>query len=170
MIKYNKKGINTVLHIWGKQTIISTKNYQGGDKTIFFLYSLVISHIKHFFFFKLKLMITQQPTQLKLCAKDNETTVYPAWGQLFLLENLLTNPVILKCLLWEWGSVHFSSVPQCVWLFVTPWTAALQASLSITNSHRLLKLMSIDSAMPSKHLILCHILLSPSLFPSIRVF
>lgn len=36
MIKYNKKGINTVLHIWGKQTIISTKNYQGGDKTFFF--------------------------------------------------------------------------------------------------------------------------------------
>ena len=116
-------------------------------------------------------MITQQPTQLKLCAKDNETTVYPAWGQLFLLENLLTNPVILKCLLWEWGSVHFSSVPQCVWLFVTPWTAALQASLSITNSHRLLKLMSIDSAMPSKHLILCHpLLLLPPIPLNIRVF
>ena len=42
MIKYNKKGINTVLHIWGKQTIISTKNYQGGDKTIFF--SIFLSH------------------------------------------------------------------------------------------------------------------------------
>ena len=58
-----------------------------------------------------------------------------------------------------------------VWLFVTPWTAAHQASLSITNSWSLLKLMSIESVMPSNHLILCHpLLLLPSLFPSIRVF
>ena len=53
----------------------------------------------------------------------------------------------------------------------TPWTAAHQASLSITNSWSLLKLMSIESAMPSNHLILCHpLLLLPSIFPSIRVF
>ena len=58
-----------------------------------------------------------------------------------------------------------------VWLFVTPWTAALQASLSITNSWSLLKLMSIKSVMPSNHLILCqHLLHLPSLFPSIKVF
>ena len=56
-------------------------------------------------------------------------------------------------------------------LFVTPWTAALQASLSITNSQRLLKLRSIESVMPSNHLIFCHpLLLQPSIFPSIRVF
>ena len=55
-------------------------------------------------------------------------------------------------------------------LFVTPWTAARQASLSITNSQSLLKLMSIKSVMPSKHLILCHLLLPPSIFPSIKVF
>ena len=55
-------------------------------------------------------------------------------------------------------------------LFVTPWTAARQASLSITNSQSLLKLMSIESVMPSNHLILCHPLLLPSIFPSIRVF
>ena len=56
-------------------------------------------------------------------------------------------------------------------LFVTPWTAACQASLSITNSRSLLKLMSIESVMPSYHLILCHpLLLPPSIFPSIRVF
>ena len=55
--------------------------------------------------------------------------------------------------------------------FVTPWTAALQASLSITNSRSLLKLMSIKSVMPSNHLILCcSLLLLPSIFPSIRVF
>ena len=56
-------------------------------------------------------------------------------------------------------------------LFVTPWTAARQASLSITNSRSLLKLMSIESVMPSNHLILCHpLLLPPSIFPSIRDF
>ena len=55
-------------------------------------------------------------------------------------------------------------------LFVTPGTAAYQASLSITNSHSLPKLMSIELVMPSKHLILCCPLLLPSIFPSIRVF
>ena len=59
----------------------------------------------------------------------------------------------------------------CVWLFVTPWAAACQASLSFTISWSLLKLMSIEPLMPSKHLILCHpLLLLPSIFPSIRVF
>ena len=54
---------------------------------------------------------------------------------------------------------------------VTPWTAAHQASLSITNSRSLLKLISIESVMPSNHLIICHpLLLPPSIFPSIRVF
>ena len=52
----------------------------------------------------------------------------------------------------------------------TPWTAARQASLSITNSQSLLKLMSIESVMPSNHLILCPLLLLPSIFPSIKVF
>ena len=57
-----------------------------------------------------------------------------------------------------------------VQLFATPWTAARQASLSITNSQSLLKLMSIELVMPSNHLILCCPLLLPSIFPSIRVF
>ena len=58
-----------------------------------------------------------------------------------------------------------------VWLFATPWTAALQASLSIINSWSLLKIMSIASVMPSNHLMLCHpLLFLPSIFPSIRVF
>ena len=60
---------------------------------------------------------------------------------------------------------------SCVWLFVTPWTAARQASLSITNSQSSLKFMSIESVMPSNHLILCHpLLLLSSIFPSIKVF
>ena len=58
-----------------------------------------------------------------------------------------------------------------VQLFATPWTAPCQASLSIINSQSLLKLMSIESVMPSSHLILCHpLLLLPSIFPSIQVF
>ena len=65
---------------------------------------------------------------------------------------------------------QFSQSVSCVRLFVTPWTAACQASLSITNSQSFLKLMSIEWAMPSNHLILCRPLLLPSIFPSIRVF
>ena len=67
----------------------------------------------------------------------------------------------------------FSSVQSLshVQLFATPWTAACQASLSINNPQSLLKLVCIESVMPSNHLILCHpLLLLPSIFPSIRVF
>ena len=67
----------------------------------------------------------------------------------------------------------FSSVQSFshVWLFATPWTAACQASLSVTNSRSLLKLMSFESVMPSNHLILCcPLLLLPPIPPSIRVF
>ena len=75
--------------------------------------------------------------------------------------------------LWNRGSVQFSSVQSlsCVRLFATPWIAARQASLSITNSRSLLKLMSIKSVMPSSHFILCcPLLLLPPIPPSIRVF
>ena len=66
------------------------------------------------------------------------------------------------------NSVHSLS---CVQLFVTPWTATYQASLSITNCRSLLKLISIESVMTSNHLILCRpLLLLPSIFPSIKVF
>ena len=70
-------------------------------------------------------------------------------------------------------SLTFSSVQSLssVQLFATSWTAARQASLSITNSRSLLKLTSIESVMPSNYLILCHpLILLPSIFPSIRVF
>ena len=65
------------------------------------------------------------------------------------------------------SSVQLLSLVQ---LFVTTWTAEDQVFLSITKSQNLLKFMSIESAMPSNHLILCHPLLQPSIFPSIRVF
>ena len=68
-------------------------------------------------------------------------------------------------------SVQFSSVAQSCPILANPWTTACQASLSITNSQNLFKLMFLKSVMPSKHRIFCHpLLLLPSIFPSIRVF
>ena len=78
----------------------------------------------------------------------------------------------VSCVLFTWKLI-FSSVQSLsrVRLFATPWTAARQASLSITNSWSLPKPMSIESVMPSNHLILCRpLLFLPSIFPSIRVF
>ena len=80
---------------------------------------------------------------------------------------------LLFLLLVRHMNLHFSSVLLLsrVRLFATPWTAAHQASLSITNSQSLSKLMSIELVMPSNYLILCRpLLLPPSIFPSIRLF
>ena len=74
---------------------------------------------------------------------------------------------------WKWKIIQFSSdlLLSHVRIFVTPWTAAHQASLFITNSQSLVKFMPIELVMPYNHLILCHtLLLSPSIFPSIKVF
>ena len=68
-----------------------------------------------------------------------------------------------------WVSFSSGQSFSCVQLFATPWTAAHQASLSITTSWSLFKFRSIESVMPSNHLILCHPLLPPSIFPSIRM-
>ena len=79
----------------------------------------------------------------------------------------------LQWLEWLYSLYKFSSVQSLswVWLFVTPWTTAHQASLSITNSRSSLKFTSIESVMPSNHLILCRpLLLLPPIPPSIRVF
>ena len=99
-----------------------------------------------------------------------------SWGRVLTkrgpLEKGMANHYNILVLRIPW-TVQFSSVQSldCVWHFVTPWTAARQASLSITNSWSLLKLMSIESVMPSNHLILCcPLLFPPSNFPSIRVF
>ena len=83
-----------------------------------------------------------------------------------------TNSITWKYLLINF-LLTFSSVQSlsCVQLFATPWTSARQASLSITNSQSPLKLISIESVMPSNHLILCcPFLLLPSIFPSIKIF
>ena len=90
-----------------------------------------------------------------------------------MLSNLFSGRPCLKSLLVEggddghWGSELFFSYVR---LFATPWTAAHPASLSLTVFWSLPKFMSIESVMPSNHLILCHLLLLPSVFPSIRVF
>ena len=77
---------------------------------------------------------------------------------------------IQKYKIMAFGPISSVQSLRHVRLFATPWTIARQISLSITNSQSLLKLMSIESVMPSNHLILCHSLLPPSIFPSIRVF
>ena len=70
-----------------------------------------------------------------------------------------------------WNAFSSVQLLSYVWLFVTPWTAAHQSSLSVTNSRSLPKLMSIELVMPTNHLILCRpLLLLPSIFPSIRIF
>ena len=81
--------------------------------------------------------------------------------------------ILFQCFQLRKWWFHFSSVQLVsrVRLFATPWTAARQASLSITNSWSLPRLMSIESVMPSNYLILCHpLFLLPSIFPNIRVF
>ena len=104
---------------------------------------------------------------------------------------LFYNNLLLELLNWKFKMVWYlnhwrlgqPTIPQSAFFslavqfshsvvsFVTPWTAACQASLSITNSWSFLKLMSIESVMPSNHLILCRpLLLLPSIFPSLRVF
>ena len=130
-----------------------------------------------------------QPTRL-LCPRDSPGRSTGV-GCHCLLCSLLTLPKIspnIHCILtelstclwvlltlqeWVWEKKAFSSVQSLsrVRFFVTALTAALQASLFITNSQSLLKLMSIELVMPSNHLILCYpLLLLPSIFPSIRVF
>ena len=106
--------------------------------------------------------------ELRIMGRDNSCHMpnHQAWGCFWMLtsQELFFSYNWLRC---------FSSVQSlsCVRFFVTPWTAAHQASLSITNSYSLPKPMSIESVMPSSHLILCRpLLLQPSIFPSIRVF
>ena len=86
---------------------------------------------------------------------------YSPWGRR-VRRDCATGKLYVLCCAQSLGRVR---------LFVTPWTAVRQASLSITNSRSLLRLMSIESMMPSNHLILCHsLLLLPLIFPSIRGF
>ena len=104
-------------------------------------------------------------------AEIEEPIVWPIWGQ---VPNHCERPLAEKDLVQEEkGTKEDSSVQSFshVQLFATPWTATYQASLPFTNSQNWFKLMSIESVMPSNHLILCcPLLLPPWIFPSIRVF
>ena len=93
----------------------------------------------------------------------------PSFNLLSVKNHFLHAVTYIHCLksLFELCSVQSLSD---VWPFATPWTAACQVSLSLTRSQSLLKLMSIELGMPSNHLILCCLLLLPSIFPSNRVF
>ena len=124
---------------------------------------------------------------LCLSSKTSYETVYKCIVWLFLIY-----PKLITCMTFNpftylptsSFSFHSTSVNENLWMgrsvqfccsvvsdSAAPWTTACQTSLSITNSQSILKLMSIESVMPSKHLILCHsLLLPPSIFPSIRVF
>ena len=105
--------------------------------------------------------------------KYPDNFIFPTRCLSFRFTVLSQLPVLSLCFSTDIPSFQFSSVQSLsrVQLFVTPWIAAHQASLSITNSRSLPKLMSIESVVPSNHLILCPpLLLLPSTFPSIRVF
>ena len=103
----------------------------------------------------------------RTCKKDGDQRRALWWPEL-LGQTCLLKPQVLGLHIY----IYISSVQSLsrVCLFVTPWTAARQASLSITNSWSLLKLMSVKSVMPSHHLILCRPLLLPSIFLSIWSF
>ena len=122
-------------------------------------------------FFWTKQTLFGQLAKLEVCALDDNNK--------FMLKFSIWGP---QCCCSLWGNcpccyccsvTHFSSVQSlsCVWLSATPWIAARQDSLSITNSRSSLKFTSIESVMPSSHLILCRpLFLLPSIPPSIRVF
>ena len=105
--------------------------------------------------------------QMNKCIVNNRNQAYYCWTERLQIsmEERLSYSTCFE--------IQFSSVQllSCVRLFATPWIAARQASLSITNSQSSLRLTSIESVMPSSHLILCHpLLLLPPIPPSIRVF
>ena len=104
--------------------------------------------------------------------RSTEDRVFFHNDQIATEQNLVT-PSLMRMWTKNCQTLQFSSVQSLshVQLFSTPWTAARQASLSITSSRSLPKFMSIESVMPPSHLILCRpLLLLPSIFPSIRVF
>ena len=106
-----------------------------------------------------------------LAGEDECTSIYSSI-LLSLFLNICTH-IIYTCAYihtYTYMSTCCCSLLSSVWLFVTPWTASCQDSLSLTVSRNLLRLMSIELVMPSNHLILCHHLLLPSILPSIRVF
>ena len=132
------------------------------DQTFMFADSLAISG--HYLFISI-LLLAVSHILLTFCMSGN------FWVGILGSWILLHSSKEFRILFWH--MVKFSSVQSvsCVWIFANQWPAACWASLSITNSRSLIRLMSMELVMPSSHLILCcPLLLLPSIFPSIRVF
>ena len=123
---------------------------------------------------KTKIMASGSITSWQIDGENTETGEdFIFFGSEITVDSDCSHEIKRHLLLGRKTVTNLSSVQSlsCVWLFVTPWAPARQASLFITISQSLLKLMSVESVMPSNRLILCHpLLLLPSLFPSIRVF
>ena len=141
--------VNTAL--WYYRKAVKSKSKNSRNKKNFFF----------FFFLLMKCWELYEILNVSWTYCGNHFTIY-------------VNQTSMLYALGLYGDTCQSSLVQslsCVQLFLTPWTAACQASLSIANSRSSLKLMSIESVMPSNHLILCHpLLLLPPIPPSIRVF
>ena len=151
--------LNFILQFFSVETFAYFITFIPGCLVVFFCYYKWHYSLKFIFY----LLTAGTQKQVNLCKKKKKTKL--EYYHFAMPSELMYLGIDQQQL--------FSSVQllSCVGLFVTPWTAALQASLSITNSQNLLKLMSIESVMPSNHLILCRpFLLPPSIFPSIRVF
>ena len=119
-------------------------------------------------------LLFPSPGDLPDSGIEPKSLMSPALAGGFFTSSVTWEALVIRILFTKYSfptflhSVHSLSRVR---LFATPWTVAHQASLSITNSRNFLKLMSIESVMPSNHLILCRpLLLLPSVFPSIRVF
>ena len=147
------------LEYWSFSFSISPSNEWSGLIFSFFVFiSFFLFSLSFFFFLLYNIILVLPYINMHL---PRVYTCSSSWTWFSLLSISITN------------MIRFSSVQSlsCVRLFTTPWTTACQASLSITNSQSSLKPMSIESMMPSNHLILHYpLLLLPSIFPSIRVF
>ena len=124
-----------------------------------------LSYFQSYLSFTWLMIIIFQNSDSNSFRKPTQSSIFPIIPQLLVVLLIAVKDQIEVCI-----AVVVVQLFSCVQLFVTPWTAACQASLSFTISQSLLKLMSIESMMPCSHLITClPLLLLPSIFPGIRV-
>ena len=132
--------------------------------------AIIISSLENFLF-NFKLKMHKKNKTFDSLAVGSRVRYYMRGVSIPILISTVTSWLTFFVHNIKFSSVQFSHLVDYVWLFATPWTAAHQATPSITNSRSLLKLISIELVMSSYHLILCcPLLLLPSIFPSIRVF
>ena len=131
-------------------------------------------HMLYFIWPKVNLITDETSTKLSWIWNPQSlkfSLSFMEWRKDYVIKDAKKGKCIKYILIYIWRAFSLVQSLSHVQLFVTPWTAAHQSSLSITNSQSLLKLMSMDSVMPSNYLIpCCPLLLLPSLFPIFRVF